>query len=282
MLTLGTRLLQDGRIITAKHKPIISWPGGKSRLARHILPLFPAHRCYVEPFCGGLGMFLSREVPTGGTVEVINDFNGDLVNLFRVVKYHKDAFLAELDLNLNSREEFRTFMAQPGLTDIQRAARWFMRRKNCFSGDERSFPAARTRPLSSMQAKLEQIRMLAARLDSVAVEHLDYRECLRRYDSAATLFFVDPPYAQDGGNDYKGWKAEQTAELADLLSGLKGQWVLTLDDSEANRKLFARCEQTSLVRTCSANNTSSTPKDFGELIVCSRAMEQHQNSLNVA
>ncbi|MBN1404175.1 MAG: DNA adenine methylase, partial [Opitutales bacterium] len=108
-----------------KNKPILSWPGGKSRLARYILPLIPAHRCYVEPFCGGLGMFLSREVPCC-TVEVINDFNGDLINLFRVVKFHRDAFLDELDLCLNSREDFQTFIAQPGLTDIQRAARWFM------------------------------------------------------------------------------------------------------------------------------------------------------------
>jgi len=210
-----------------KNKPIISWPGGKSRLARHILPLFSAHRCYVEPFCGGLGMFLSREVNTG-TVEVINDFNGDLINLFRVVKYHKDAFLAELDLCLNSRENFRAFMAQPGLTDIQRGARWFMRRKNCFSGSDDSFPA--------------------------------------------TLFFVDPPYVQAGGKDYKGWKAEQTGELASLLSRLKGQWVLTLDDSEANRKLFNGWEQTNLVRTCSTNNATSGPKDFRELIVCSNAV----------
>ena len=135
-----------------KRKPIISWPGGKSRLAQCILPLMPSHRCYVEPFCGGLGMFLSRE-PATDVVEVVNDLNGDLINLFRVVKYHSQAFFDELDLCLNSREDFEAFVAQPGLTDIQRAARWFMRRKNCFSGTDTSFPCTRTAAHSSSVAQ---------------------------------------------------------------------------------------------------------------------------------
>lgn len=251
-----------------KYKPIISWPGGKSRLAKFLLPLFPEHTCYVEPFCGGLGMFLSREVKQG-TVEVVNDLNGDLVNLFRVVKYHSNAFIEELNLCLNSREEFETFIAQPGLTDIQRAARWFMRRKNCFSGTDTSFPCKRTTPLSSMENKLELIRLLAERLDRVTIERLDYRVCIACYDATGTFFFVDPPYAQDGGGDYKGWTVEQTAELADLLSGIKGQWVLTVDDSESNRRTFGHWEQIPLTRNCSMNNVTSAPKDFGELIVCS-------------
>lgn len=33
-------------------RPIIPWIGGKRRLAKHLLPLFGAHQCYVEPFCG--------------------------------------------------------------------------------------------------------------------------------------------------------------------------------------------------------------------------------------
>lgn len=261
------RLFSD-TIRHMKHKPIISWPGGKSRLAQFILPLFPEHVCYVEPFCGGLGMFLSREIPTD-VAEVINDGNGALINLFRVVKYHRDAFLAELDLCLNSREDFDAFIAQPGLTDIQRAARWFLRRKNCFSGDDTSFPCCRSSHVSSLEAKMEQIRLLAARLDHVTVEHLDYRECIRRYDAPGTFFFVDPPYAQDGGRDYEGWTAQQTAELARILAGLKGQWVLTVDDSEANRALFAAWRPTSLKRPKLLNNGTDGPKEFGELIVSS-------------
>jgi DNA adenine methylase len=268
-MTLMVANINMRSLSSMKHKPIISWPGGKSRLAKYILPLFPEHTCYVEPFCGGLGMFLARDSVKPSTVEVVNDFNGDLVNLFRVVKYHSSALLAELDLCPNSRADFEAFIAQPGLTDIQRAARWFMRRKNCFSGTDTSFPCNRTSPLSSMENKLEDIRLLAHRLDRVTIEHLDYRVCIARYDAPGTLFFMDPPYAQDGGGDYKGWTVTQTEELADLLARTKGRWVLTVDDSAANRRIFGRWEQIPLTRNCSVNNVTSTPKDFGELVVCS-------------
>ena len=60
-------------------QPIIPWIGGKRRLADRIFPLFPQHSCYVEPFAGGAALFFLRPVPA--EVEVLNDVNGDLINL---------------------------------------------------------------------------------------------------------------------------------------------------------------------------------------------------------
>lgn len=71
-------------------RPIIPWMGGKSRLAKTILPLFPAHTCYTEVFAGGAGLFFKKEA---SKVEVLNDINGDLVNLYRVVKHHLEEFV---------------------------------------------------------------------------------------------------------------------------------------------------------------------------------------------
>jgi site-specific DNA-adenine methylase len=59
--------------------PIIPWMGGKRRLADRIFPLMPPHQCYVEPFAGGAALFFLR--PSPADVEVLNDVNGDLVNL---------------------------------------------------------------------------------------------------------------------------------------------------------------------------------------------------------
>lgn len=73
-------------------KPIIPWIGGKRKLAKHILPLFPEHTCYVEPFCGAAALFFMKEP---SKADILNDINGDLVNLYRVVKYHLEPLFKE-------------------------------------------------------------------------------------------------------------------------------------------------------------------------------------------
>ena len=66
--------------------PIIPWIGGKRRLAKHILPMFPEHTCYVEPFCGAAALYFMK---APAKVEVLNDINGELVNMYRVIKHHR-------------------------------------------------------------------------------------------------------------------------------------------------------------------------------------------------
>mgnify|MGYP003591766479 CR=1 FL=1 len=117
-----------------KPAPIIPWMGGKRRLAKHLLPLFPAHTCYVEPFAGGAALFFMRPQPA--KVEVLNDLNGQLVNLYRVVQHHFDEFVRQFDYAVTSREVFLRLQATPPdmMTDIQRAARFYYLQHNAFGG----------------------------------------------------------------------------------------------------------------------------------------------------
>ncbi len=84
-------------------QPIIPWLGGKRRLAPFILPLFPDHTCYVEPFAGAAALFFLKEP---SEVEVINDINGELVNLYRVVQHHLEEFVRQFKWALTSRKVF--------------------------------------------------------------------------------------------------------------------------------------------------------------------------------
>lgn len=104
--------------------PIIPWIGGKRRLAKPILDRFPAHACYVEAFCGAAAIFFSKEQ---SDVEVLNDINGELVNLYRVIQHHLEEFVRQFKWALSSRQVFEWEQRKdPGtLTDIQRAARFY-------------------------------------------------------------------------------------------------------------------------------------------------------------
>ena len=114
-------------------KPFIPWIGGKRRLAKHILPIFTNHTCYCEPFCGAGALFLMKEP---SKVEVINDINSELVNLYRVVQYHLEEFIRHFKWLLTSRKLYQLFQKSTPdiLTDIQRAVRFYYLQKLAFGG----------------------------------------------------------------------------------------------------------------------------------------------------
>ena len=93
--------------------------GGKFRMAPRLVELLPDHICYVETFAGAANLLFTK---APSKTEVINDVNAELVNLFRVIKFHKREFILQLADILHSRLCFLDYKAQPGLTDIQRAA----------------------------------------------------------------------------------------------------------------------------------------------------------------
>lgn len=116
----------------SRPKPIIPWQGGKSRLAKDLLSRFPAHTCYVELFCGGAALFFLRDDPA--KTEVINDLNGELVNLYRVVQNHLEEFVRQFKWCISSRQvfEWEKLKVPDTLTDIQRAARFLLSPATCF------------------------------------------------------------------------------------------------------------------------------------------------------
>ena len=112
--------------------PVIPWMGGKRRLADRLIPLFPPHECYVEVFAGSAALFFLRPQPA--PVEVLNDINGDLVCLYRVIQNHLEEFVRQFKWSLSSRQifEWQKMTRPETLTDIQRAARFFYLQQHAF------------------------------------------------------------------------------------------------------------------------------------------------------
>ena len=243
----------------------MSWPGGKSRLLQYILPLIPEHVCYCEPFAGGLAVLLAKP---RSKLEVINDANGDLITFYRCVRFHQDALLTELEFVLISREEFHDFADQPGLTDIQRAARWYYRNKNCFGGARMdSFAVGATVGGGSRESRMETIRALSHRLDKARIEHLDWLRCLTLYDRPSTFFFLDPPYTECDAGMYASWTNTDVQVLRDTLRNLKGSWAVTLNDTPAIRTIFDGCTLQAMERVRGINNKGGEAKVYRELLI---------------
>ncbi len=230
-----------------EHAPIIPWVGGKRRLAKHIIPMFPVHSCYVEPFCGAAALYFLKPQ---AKVEVLNDVNGELVNLYRVVKHHMDEFMRQFRWALTSRQMYKWLQATPEetLTDVQRAARFFYLQKNSFGGkvSGQTFGTATTSgPRLNLLRLEEDISQAHLRLSQTFIEHLDWEACIAKYDRPHTLFYCDPPYWQTEGYGVE-FGIDQYDRMAELARTIKGKMVISVNDIPAMRKAFAGLPMDSL------------------------------------
>lgn len=218
-------------------RSFLRYIGGKSRLARVIAGALPRGRCYVEVF-GGAGWVLFAKEPE--PAEVLNDIDGRLVNLYRVVRDRPRALARELILLPRSRRLFYELLRTPCETDpVRAAAVFYFLMRNSFSGRlGHGFATSRVAPgRYSMRADFSR---WAARLATVTVENLPYESCLVRYDARATVFYLDPPYW--GLEKYYGdyFTAEDHKRLAGLLGEARGRWLLSYNDCAAVRRLYRR------------------------------------------
>lgn len=254
-----------------KCAPIIPWPGGKRRLAKQLFPLFDnTHKTYIEPFAGAAAMLFLREQPA--RAEVLNDINGDLVNLYRCVQHHLDELVRQFRWQLCSREEFSRFLKSPPetLTDIQRAARFIYLQKTAFGGkmSGQTFGVDKSGPAGINLLRLEEELSAAhMRLARVTVENLPWQDVVRRYDSDAAFFFMDPPYWQTAGYAVP-FGFEQYEQLAVAIKSMKGRALLTVNDHPDMRSVFDGLNIKRLtIKYSLASSAEAKSKVSGELAV---------------
>lgn len=248
--------------------PIVPWIGGKRRLAKHILPLFPAHTCYVEPFCGAAALYFLK---TPSKTEVINDINGELVNLYRVVKHHLEEFVRQFKWALVSRQIYKWLQDTPEetLTDIQRAARFYYLQKQAFGGKvvDHSFGTSTTSaPRFNLLRIEEELSMAHLRLSRTLIEHLDWHQCIERYDRPHTLFYCDPPYWGTEGYGVE-FGLENYDHMADLARRIKGKMIISVNDIPEMRQVFNGLNMQSVDISYNLKVTGK-PSPKKELVIC--------------
>lgn len=219
--------------------PIIPWLGGKRRLADKLIPLFPPHECYVEVFAGGAALYFLRPMPA--QTEVLNDINGELVNLYRVVQHHLEEFVRQFKWAISSRQIFKwQQLTDPAtLTDIQRAARFYYLQQHAFGGklSGQTFGTATTGPAINLCRIEENLSAAHLRLSGTYVENLPWQEVMRRYDRPHSFFYCDPPYWQTEGYGVE-FGFEQYQELAAFMRSCKGKVMVSINDHPDIRACF--------------------------------------------
>lgn len=254
--------------------PAAGYLGGKRNLAKRVCAIIETvdHDGYAEPFVGMGGIFFRRAARP--RFEAINDISGDVTTLFRVIRRHYQALVDELEWLPASRAEFERQRAidPAGLTDIERAARFLYLQRLAFGGKivGRHFGVDSRAParfnLAKLRASLAAIR---DRLQPVIIERLPYADFIRRYDRAGMLFYLDPPYWNCEG-DYGAGVFERAdfERLAEQLRGIRGQFLLSINDTPGARAVFSSFAMRKVDVTYTVSS-AATGKDMkaGELLI---------------
>lgn len=195
----------------------------------------------MEVFGGAANILFAK--PRSKT-EVLNDINSDLVTLFRVVKYHRREFLRQLQFVTHSRRDFEDFKSQKGLTDCQKAARFYLILKVAFGGKggtgDCHFGYGTTGRSRYSRLTFAAINRCHKRLDGVFLENVDFADCIRRYDRPYSFFYCDPPYLETHGYAAE-FKLDDHRRLAAALLAIKGRFLLSINDHATIRRLYKDC-----------------------------------------
>lgn len=230
-------------------RPALRYHGGKWLAAPWILSHMPAHRCYVELFGGG-GALLLRKAPS--PIEVYNDADGQVVNFFRVLRERPGELVEALRLTPYARAELH-LSYEDSDDPLEAARRTFVRLWQGHGGSRASWRTGwryqRNDNLRNITAWNDNDRLLAVaeRLKAVQIECGDAVDVVRRFDTATTLFYADPPYVADTRskrwrhNAYGAHEFDEEAHraLAERLSGIKGMAMVSGYASPLYDELYA-------------------------------------------
>lgn len=250
---------------------IISWVGGKKALRDLIYQRMPKEfGRYIEVFGGGGWVLFGRTPNTA--MEVYNDFNSDLANLFRCVRDRPFALLKELNFfPLNGRDEFNVLkkylekdeftneylkeeleiaqrhLSEPQfeeikpillenaqMNDVKRAAAFYRLIRLSYGSGCTSYGC---QPFD-IRKTFHLLWQGSRRLKDTIIENKDFEALIKQYDRENAFIYCDPPYYQTEGHYEVVFRKEDHYRLRDTLASCQGKWLVSYNDCEFIRELY--------------------------------------------
>lgn len=202
----------------------LRYPGAKWSIAPKIVQHFKDHYHYVEPYFGSGAVFFSKP-PSGH--ELINDANGLVVNLFRVLRDRTEDLTWALEATPWSRDEYNDSDQVTG-DDLEDARRFVVRLWQAHASDLAKKTGWKNRGSSQRAGGMslrwqkvpEQLRAIAWRLQDAEIEHRPAVEVIKRFATHDTLIYADPPYLHTTRTQKMYGEEMTEAEHIEMLEAL--------------------------------------------------------------
>jgi len=218
-------------------KPVLKYPGAKWRIAKWILEHMPAHTTYLEPFFGSGAVFFNKKP---SKVETINDIDGNVVNLFKVIRERPAELARLIEMTPWARKEHEESFTLTGdpLEDARRTLIQYWQTHGASIGRGTTWRTVYTNSnrVTELWDKLpERIINTAKRLKHAQIENRPALEIIRRYKHEDTLIYADPPYplkTRNGRMYAHEMTVKEHEELLEALNEHPGAVLLSGYDCE--------------------------------------------------
>jgi len=230
-------------------KSPLRYPGGKSKALKFIIPLIPNFDEFREPFVGGGSVFIYLKQKYPDKKFWINDVYENLYLFWKQTQQNPERLVERIQHwkdNIKSGRELYKYLLEHinNFDALNKAAAFFVFNRITFSGTTESggFSNAAFNKRFT-QSSIERVRTLSQILNKTKITNLDYQEVIEA-GGENVFIFLDPPYYSatksalygKNGNLHKIFDHER---LAEVLKKTKHKWLITYDDSEYIRNLFA-------------------------------------------
>lgn len=213
-------------------KTPISYYGGKQNLVSTILPLIPNHITYIEPFVGGGAIFWAKQK---SKVEIINDYNRELINFYEVVQNEFVDLEKMIRISLHSRSlhnDATVIYNNPHMfSRIKRAwAVWVLAAQSFSAMLDGSWGYDKQKGTTSQKITNKRDSFTvdyAIRLQNVQIECTDALRIIRSRDYDNAFIYCDPPYFNSDCGHYDGYTREDFEQLLLTLESIKGKFLMS-------------------------------------------------------
>jgi len=216
-------------------KPPFARQGNKYALRDTIIPLIPPHKRYVELFAGSGAIFYNKEK---AEENILNDLDKATIRNYRLIK-KAPTDTEKYRQDLDTLPKIKDFYDNHTNSITDQFLLAHITTNNGFSGKPVKTSSGIYKPYNpyNIVPKLPEYKEL---LKGVTLTNKDYEAIVNKYDDKHTFFFIDPPYE----NTEEGYGYAETTDfdfdrLASVLRDIKGNFLLTINDSPRIRKLFA-------------------------------------------
>jgi DNA adenine methylase len=231
--------------IKIQMKTPITYYGGKQKMLQYILPLIPSHKIYVEPFFGGGAVFWAKEP---ARIEFINDKNAEVINFYTVLKRRFNDLKKEIEITLHS--EFQQKLAKSiylnpaGKDEVKRAwALWVLSHQSYYSILDNTWKCSKSRSfgdqLQGRKAALTE--EFSKRLEHASIFCREALDVIKKADHEDAFHYIDPPYFNADMGHYGGYTRADFEALLQLLTTVKGKFMLSSYPSGLLAEYTVRC-----------------------------------------